>query len=411
MSSFHYEAMKIPDHSRVDGLINAATEKEARELLRDQNLMVTKLRPVQGGLNLRRSKVSWFKILLEKIFGITPNEKIVFTRNIGMMIRSGIPLTEALMYFENYVNSPALSRIVSDIRKNIMGGMSFSQALARHRDVFSDVYINVAKAGEKSGELDQTMARLTDLLVKAEKLKMKIISASVYPVIIIGIVTMVLVLLFTVVLPKFVDIYEKLGVPLPWITQFMFNISTFVNQFWMLLLPALVLSMMALVYAFKSPAGKSLWDRFILKVPVFGELIRFSQNADFVSTFYVSFGAGIPVTDALYLSTQTLTHTQIRNAYRKVNDQIQHGHRLAHALSQTGYMPEIVLLMISSGEESGDLDKMLESSFEYLDDEISHKIDVLTSLMEPALLLIVGLIVGFVALSIYLPLFSIYDFL
>jgi len=144
-------------------------------------------------------------------------------------------------------------------------------------------------------------------------------------------------------------------------------------------------------------------------VPVLGDLIKHTQSSHFVSTLYVAFGAGLPITDALYLSSETLTHTQIRAAFKQVNVQIQTGQRLAVALASTGYVPDIVMLMISTGEESGDLEKMLEASYDYLEEEINHRVGVLTSLMEPVMLLVIGTVVGFVALSIYLPLFSIYD--
>jgi len=144
-------------------------------------------------------------------------------------------------------------------------------------------------------------------------------------------------------------------------------------------------------------------------VPVLGELVKYTQSSHFVSTMFVSFGAGLPITDALFLATETLSHTQIKAAFKKVNLQIQGGQRLAVALAATGYVPDIVMLMISTGEESGDLEKMLEASYDYLEEEINHRVGVLTSLMEPIMLMVIGTVVGFVALSIYLPLFSVYD--
>jgi type II secretory pathway component PulF len=409
MASFQYEALKMSDRAKVNGLINAGSEKEARELLREQELIPTKLQVVSD--KQQGEKFNPVAAVMELVAGIGPKERITFTRNIGMMIRSGIPLTEALMYFENYVKNRKFRLIISRIRSDIMGGMTFSQALSRHKKLFNDVYVNVTKAGERSGELDQTMARLTDLMLKAEKLKMKIISASVYPCIVLVIVALVLLLMFTLVIPTFIDIYDKLGVPLPLITQIMFQISGLLRDQWYITFPLMGMSVFGIIKWFQSDTGKRLWDAFVLKIPVMNELVKFSQNSHFVSTFYVAFNAGIPITDALYLASNTVTHTQIHESLINVNQQIQMGHRLSSSLANTGYVPDIVLLMISNGEESGDLDKMLEASFEYLEDEIGHKVDILTSLMEPLMLMVVGVIVGFVALSIYLPLFSIYDFL
>jgi type II secretory pathway component PulF len=409
MASFQYEALKINDRSKVNGIINAGTEKEARELLRDQNLIPTKLAIVSTDISRNGKKINPITAMIQNVMGISTKDKIAFTRNIGMMIRAGIPVTEALMYFENFSTNAKFAKVVSRTRQDIMAGYSFSQALAKHKQIFDDVYVNVTKAGERSGELDQTMARLTNLLIKAEQLKMKIISAAVYPVIVVVILTIVLLIMFILVLPTFADIYKQMNVKLPWITLVMLGISGLFRDYWFITFPILGFSGFGLFKFSRSVGGKDIIDRFVLKVPVMGDLVKHTQSSHFVSTLYVAFGAGLPITDALYLATETITHTQIRNAFKQVNVQIQTGQRLALALSKTGYVPDIVMLMISTGEESGDLEKMLEASYEYLEEEINHRVGILTSLMEPIMLMVIGVVVGAVALSIYLPLFSIYD--
>ncbi len=412
MPSFHYEALKISDRSKVSGVINAGDEKEARELLRDQELLPTKLKVVNNDMATAKGKrLNPIQEILQQFMGVGSKEKLTFTRNIGMMIRAGIPLTEALMYFENYVTNRKFRKVVQQIRADILSGYSLSQALAKHKKIFNDVYVTVTQAGERSGELDQTMSRLTDLMVKSEKVKMKVISASIYPLIVLLIVCLVLIVMFVLVIPTFVDIYDQMGVALPAITQFMFMLSEMLRNHWYIAFPMMGFSIFGLIKYFTTAGGKSLWDRMVLMIPVFGDLVTHIQNSHFISTFFVAFSSGLPITEAIYLSAQTVQHTHIRAAFQQVNIQIQTGQRLAVALSSTGYVPDIVLLMISSGEESGDLERMLENSFDYLEDEISHRIDILTSMMEPAMLVVVGVVVGFVAMSIYLPLFSIYEFI
>lgn len=408
MSSFQYEALRMNDRSKVNGVINAPTEKEARELLREQNLMPTKISVIDNDV-LSSKKRNPVTELIQQVMGIGDKDRIAFTRNMGMMIRAGIPVTEALMYYENYATNRHFRKIIARIRQDIMSGYSLSQALAVHKKVFDDVYVNVTKAGERSGELDQTMSRLTQLLIKAEQLKMKIISAAVYPIIVVVILCAVLLLMFTLVLPTFAKIYKQMNVPLPLITQIMLGISSAFSNYWFITFPVLAFSGFGAFKFFTSPTGKVFVDQIVIKVPVLGDLIKHTQSSHFVSTLFVSFGAGLPITDALYLATATLSHTQIKEAFRKVNVQIQTGQRLAAALSKTGYVPDIVMLMISTGEESGDLEKMLEASYDYLEEEINHRVGILTSLMEPVMLIIVGIIVGFVALAIYLPLFSMYE--
>ncbi len=411
MPSFQYEAMKMLDRSKVSGLINANSEKEARELLREQDLVPTKLSVVSDSILGGKHKKNPIAALIQRIMGVGSKEKIAFTRNIGMMIKAGIPLTEALMYFENYTYNPKFRAIVHRIRIDILSGYSLSQALAKHKAVFSEVYVNVTKAGERSGELDQTMSRLTELMVKAEKIKMKVIAASVYPIIVLCINALVLLIMFTLVIPTFVDIYDKLGIKLPMITQVMFQISKFLHDDWFIAFPLLGISIFGLVKYVRSPVGKVVVDSLVLKIPVLSNLVKFVQTSHFVSTFYVAFSAGLPITDALYLASDTVSHTHIRTAFQNVNTQIQSGQRLGISLANTGYVPEIVLLMLSSGEESGDMERMLQSSYEYLEDEIGHQMDMLTSMMEPLMLVCIGVVVGAVALSIYLPLFNMYEFL
>lgn len=409
MASFQYEALKISDRSRINGVISAASEKEAREMLREQNLIPTKIAVLTNDAVQAGKKKGGFATFLQNVGGIGAKDKIAFTRNIGMMIRAGIPVMEALLYYENYASNPKFRKVVAQLRQDILSGYSFSQALAKHKTVFDDVYVNVTKAGERAGELDQTMNRLTHLLTKAEQLKMKIVSAAVYPIIVVVILAIVLLIMFILVLPTFAEIYKQMNVKLPLITQIMMGISSALRNYWFISFPILGFSLFGISKFVKSPTGKSLVDEQVLKVPVLGELIKYTQSSNFVSTMYVSFGAGLPITDALFLATETLTHTQIKAAYKKVNMQIQAGQRLAIALAATGYVPDIVMLMISTGEESGDLEKMLEASYDYLEEEISHRVGILTSLMEPVMLMVIGTVVGFVALSIYLPLFSVYD--
>jgi len=409
MASFQYEALKISDRSRINGVISAVSEKEAREMLREQNLIPTKIVVLSSDANRGGKKKGGIGGFIQNITGVGAKDKIAFTRNVGMMIRAGIPVMEALLYYENYASNPKFRKIVTQVRQDILSGYSFSQALAKHKQVFDDVYVNVTKAGERAGELDQTMGRLTHLLTKAEQLKMKIVSASVYPIIVVVILCLVLLVMFLLVLPTFADIYKQMGVKLPLITQFMLAISNALRNYWFISFPILGFSIFGITKFVKSPTGKSIVDEQVLKVPVLGDLVKHTQSSNFVSTLYVSFGAGLPITDALFLATETLTHTQIKAGFKSVNVQIQAGQRLAVALAATGFVPDIVMLMISTGEESGDLEKMLEASYDYLEEEIGHRVGILTSLMEPIMLLVIGMVVGFVALSIYLPLFSVYD--
>jgi type II secretory pathway component PulF len=411
MPAYQYDALKINSKTRQNGIINAPSEREAREMLRDQNLIPTQIALVNNGGGERSGKkIGFFAALIQSVMGVGTKDLITFTRNVGIMIRAGIPVTEALLYFENYCTNPKFKKTIASVRQDIMTGYAFNQALSKHKEIFGDVYINVTKAGERSGELDQTMGRLTELLTRSERLKMKVLSASMYPIIVVCILALVLIIMFVLVLPTFAKLYVDMNIKLPLITQIMLGISHVFRDYWFIAFPLMAVSVVMGIKFFKGD-GKPLLDDVLMKVPVLGNLIQHTQSSHFVSTLFVAFGAGLPITDALYLASETVTHTQMRAAFKQVNVQIQTGQRLATALSKVGYVPDIVMLMVSTGEESGDLEKMLETAYDYLEEEINHRVEILTSMLEPVMLVVIGAVVGAVALSIYLPLFSIYEHL
>jgi type II secretory pathway component PulF len=247
------------------------------------------------------------------------------------------------------------------------------------------------------------------MLIKTERIRTKIISASVYPCIVLGIVCIVLLIMFLVVIPTFVDIYKQMGVELPLLTQIMVAISNALKNGWFISFPILGFSLWGVIKYLRSPSGKRMIDNIILKVPILGPLMQYVYNSRFISTLAVSFRAGLPITEALALAASTVSHSKMRSAFQRVNLKIQAGQSLVVSLSQTNYVPELVLIMISTGQESGELDKMLATAYDYLEEEVNHRVEILMTFMEPALLLVLGVVIGFVAMAIYLPMFGVYE--
>jgi type IV pilus assembly protein PilC len=407
MPSYQYQAIHMQTKSRSTGVILADTERHARELLRGQELMTTTIKVV----TVQRTivKTNPIKQLIGRFRGVGAKEVIVFSKNVGMMVRNGLPLTEALMYFETYLDNAAFRAIISQIRKDITNGLGLSSALAKYPKLFNSTYVNVIRAGEVSGELDKTMARMTEMMGRSEKINKKIKSAMVYPIVILCITGLVLLLIFTIVLPTFVGIYKSMGVELPLITQIMVAISTFLTSWWFVAFPMLFGSGFGLMKWLKSPHGIRTIDVVSLKLPAVKDVTLFTNASQFISCLSVGFAAGIPITEALFLAGNTVTNHVIRKSYQGMNLKIQSGQRLGPTLAETGYMPNWVLVMVSTGEESGDLEQMLDNSVEYLDEEINHKVEIMMALMEPSMLLVLGAVVGCVALGIYLPLFGMYE--
>jgi type II secretory pathway component PulF len=409
MPAYQYKAMNLKTRAKTSGVINADDERRARQQLRELQLVPTSLKVIKQQRGKHSGIFGPIKGLISRLKGVSSKEQLSFTRNIGIMIQNGIPLTEALLYFENYLENLVFKDAISTIRKDIMGGKSFSGALGQHPKLFNNVYVNVAQVGESSGELDKVLDRLHNLQLRSEKIKAKVISASIYPGIVLFIATLVLLLIFLIVLPTFVEIYEQMGVELPLITQIMVHISDFLRNGWYVAFPAMGAAIYGFIRFIKSPVGSGYVDRISLGVPVLQDVVTLVNCSQFISTLSVSFASGLPITEALVMSAETVSNGKMRTRFREVAVKVEAGQRIGQVFSELGYLPELVLLMIATGEESGDLDRMFASSYDYIEEEVDQKLEALMALMEPAMLLVLGGIVGFVALGIYLPLFGMYE--
>lgn len=410
MTVYQYSALRFKDKSRVQGTINAETERQVRELLRDQELYPTSIKVVKEKEKRKAKESSRFQTWIsEKIGRIGIQEKITFTQNMEMMVKAGIPITEALLYMESYMDNVKFKRMVNTIRLDILSGYSFSRALAKHAKIFNDIYVGIVQAGEASGELETVLKRLGDILIGEARLRKKVISAMVYPVIVVAIATIVLLIMFIFVLPTFSEMYFRMGVKLPLITQVMVGISQFLRSYWYICLLSVIGAALCIRKYLSTSSGKASVDKALLGLPVFSPLITAVCCTHFIATLNVSFSAGLPITDCIMMACQTVTHTTIREAFDEVNLKIQSGQRLASAMAETHVLPAVVVIMISTGEESGALEEMFNHCLEYLENEVNHRVEVMMSMMEPALLIVLGILVGFMALSIYLPLFSMYE--
>lgn len=410
MPNFDYKALDIKTKENRTGIVLAANEIEARQKLRGMNLVPLSLEVVQDkatGSNVAGSFN--FSKLMEMFSSVKNSDIISFSRNLAIMVRGGIPLTEALLYFENFAENRKFKKILNSVRNDILGGDNLSNALSKFPDAFSEIYINITKAGESSGELDVTMDRMADMITRTEKIKAKIISAAIYPCIVLSLVFIVMTVIFIWVLPAFTKIYKQMGIKLPDLTLFMVFISDCFRNYWFIVFPAIFGSIWGFLKFIKTPVGKDLFDKFCIRVPVLTEVIRYANISSFISTLAVCFNSGVPITEALDFAVNTVSNNVLKVSMQSVNRQVQVGKPLGVALSETGIIPELVLLVIATGEESGNLEQSLITATEYLEKEINSRIEILMALMEPLLLLYLGVVVGFVAMSIYMPLFSMYE--
>jgi len=408
MAIFNYEALKN-ENERVNGNIEADSDKEARELLRKQDLIPLKLyekgavKNVIGAAPAKKKATK--KVQVKKL---TMREKIDFTNIMYTFSKSGISLIESLYFVETNSESKNIKNVSVEIRRKILAGSSLSEALSKFPTIFDDIYIGLVKAGEESGELEETLKRLSYLLEKQDNLNSKVISTLAYPIFVMFLAMLVTILLLTFVFPAFKGMYEQLGDELPLITQIFMATGVFLKAHWYLI-PFIFLSILGVIYfIFNWNVTKRLMDKVGLEIPIFEKFLRFTSISNFIMVLRVAFEAGIPMVDSLMFANYTIKNIVLREAMRKVIIEVQYGTSLSASLRNSKIFPGIVMCMIATGEESGSLTEMLKQTSEYIDEQIERIVDLLSKLFEPFLFLIIGGIVLTLGLSLYLPLFQTY---
>ncbi len=409
MAFFDYEALK-KGKERVRGKIEANSEKEAKELLRNQNLLPIKLHEIgavksTARIRTKTAKKSVKKVKIEKL---SMREKIDFTNILYTFAKSGISLIESLYFIEVNSESKKIQHLSVEIRRKILTGSGLSDALSQFPSIFDDIYIGIIKAGEESGELEKTLKRLSYLLEKQDSLNSKIISTLAYPVFVMVLALLVTTILLTFVFPAFKGMYDSMGADLPLITQIFMSIGLFLKAHWYMI-PIIFASLIFLIYfIFNWDVTRKILDRVGLDIPVFEKFLRFTAISNFIMVLRVAFEAGIPMVDSLLFANFTVKNAVLRELLKKALVEVQYGTSLSAALKKSTVFPGIVMCMIATGEESGSLSEMLEQTGEYIDEQIDRIVDLLSKLFEPFLFMIIGGIVLTLALALYLPLFQAY---
>ena len=331
----------------------------------------------------------------------------VFSRQFATMINSGLPLLRTLGILENQSESTELKRVVGDMRLEVEKGSSLSTAMAKHPRGFSRLYVAMVKAGETSGNLDQVLLRLADTIENEVSLRHKIKSAMTYPVVVMVMVTLILSAMLLFVVPTFKDLYSSLGGTLPLPTRMLLAVSdAFRKFFW-----AFGLLAGGLIYVFRkwkvTEKGQYKWDKFKLKMPIFGTLFHKAALSRFSRTLSVLTRSGVPILQALDIVAETVNNALIAAAVKDVQSSVKEGESLAAPLSRHEVFPPMVVQMMSVGEETGALDTMLEKIADFYDEEVSAAVESLTSLIEPVMIGVVGGAVGTIVICLYMPLFNI----
>lgn len=381
------------------GELVAKSRDEAVDQLRKQSVVVTSLEEKAGRESFRFSLGG----------GVSEKDLVVFTRQFGTMINAGLPLIQCLEILSTQSENAALRKAVGEVKGQVEGGSTFSDALRKHPKIFDDLYVNMVHAGEVGGLLDTILGRLSKHIEKAMKLKGQIKSALVYPAAIVGIAAIVITVLMIWVIPVFEKMFKEMSggkMALPGPTQLVIDMSNFAQGNWYIILGTIVAIVVAVKKYYATPQGKLAIDKLLLKLPVFGDLIRKASVAKFTRTLGTLLASGVPLLDALTICAKTSGNKVVEGALLDAKVSISGGKTIAEPLAKSGTFPKMVTHMISVGESTGALDSMLGKIADFYEDEVDQAVTNLTALLEPMMMVFLGITVGFIVVAMYLPIFT-----
>jgi len=378
------------------GEMEAATEGAIRIHLRQQNIIPTKI----------AAKAKEFTLSLPFGKKVPQRSIAIFTRQLATMIDAGLPLVQSLEILASQQDNKVFKGILREIREDVEGGSTFAGALKKHPSVFNDLYTNLVVAGEEGGILDNILNRLAAYIEKAEALKKKVKSALVYPSVIVAVAIAVVAILMIFVIPVFETMFSSAGQQLPLPTLIVVTISKFVRKYVLIVIPAIILGIFLLRKYHHTENGKTIMDRILLKAPVFGDLFRKIAVARFSRTLGTLVSSGVPILDGLNIVSKTAGNKVIETAILNARASIREGETIAEPLGRSNIFPPMVIQMISVGESTGALDSMLTKIAEFFEDEVDVAVGNLTSMLEPLLMIFLGVVIGGVVIAMYLPIFQ-----
>jgi len=345
------------------------------------------------------------------IFGsgkkIKPLDIAFFSRQMATMMKAGVPLLQSFDIISEGSDNPNMRKLVDDIKQEVAAGHSFATALRQKPQYFDDLFCNLVDAGEQAGALESLLERVATYKEKTESLKAKIKKAMTYPIAVIIVALVVSGILLIKVVPQFQTVFSGFGAKLPAFTLMVIGLSEVVQSYWYIILGILVVMILAFRKAYKTSAKfRDRIDRMLLKVPVIGPLLFKSAVARFARTLSTTFAAGVPLVDALDSVAGATGNVVFRNAVHKVKQDVSTGTQLNFSMRSTGVFPMLAVQMTAIGEESGALDSMLDKVATYYEEEVDNMVDSLTSLMEPMIMAVLGVIVGGLVIAMYLPIFQ-----
>ena len=400
-TTFVYKALDRAGSS-LTGEIAGDSKAAVAAQLRMRGLTVTDVN--------QKSTTPTVEELLDRYRGLKARHVTVMARQLATMISSGLSLLRALYVLEEQTEAPKLKRAIIAVRQDVEAGLALSQAMAKHPKIFGDLFVAMVRAGETGGNLEEVLERVAVQLEKDDHLKRTVRSAMVYPTLIGVFAVLVLIGMILFIIPVFADIFKDLGGELPALTQFMIALSDGMRAYWYLM----ILVPIGLLIAFRkwksTDRGQYIWDSIKLRFPMrIGDIVRKIAVARFARTLGTLTASGVPILQAIDITAKTAGNRVISDPMAEVSERVREGQPLATPLARTGVFPVMVTQMLSVGEETGAVDTMLHKLADFYDDEVATMLKSLTSIIEPLMMIGVGVIVGVVVISMYLPMFKIFE--
>lgn len=408
MAVFEYRGILVTSGKPTKGFRDAENAKSLRASLRKDGILLTVANETKaaGGGAAAGKKKSFFNFAPSA----SAADVAVMTRQLATLIGAGIPLFESLTALIDQVEQDSIKHALTEIREKIREGTSFAKALEAHPGIFPDIYINMVRAGEASGTLEQVLERLTGFMEAQAKLRGKVTSALAYPILMIIIGITLISVLMVAVVPNVVQIFQSMNQALPWYTSLLIGTSDFLSNYWWILLPSAIGGFVLFRRWTKTPAGKLSWHGFLLRMPIFGKLFQMLAVARFSRTLATLLSAGVALLPAMDIVRNVLGNAVLEKVVVDAIGSIREGQSIAEPLKKSGKFPPLVTHMISVGEKSGKLEGMLESVADAYDAAVEARVQVVTSLLEPLIIVAMGGGVAFIAMAILMPLIQMSSF-
>jgi general secretion pathway protein F len=387
----------------VNGIIDADSPQAARQKLRGSGIFPVDVKETTGRPKELGSRTVSVSSLFKRV---KPGEVSVATRQLSILLGAGVPLVGSLEALITQITNPLFKKIVAQVKESVNEGNSLAFALSRHPRIFSNVYVNMVRAGEASGSLDVVLDRLADLGEHQHALRGRFKAALAYPIFMFFVGSLVLFFLITFVVPNMTQIFKDMQQTLPLPTVVLIGVSHFLKLFWWLVALAIAGAVFVLRQLIKTPRGRYVWDEVKLRAPVVGSIVQRIAIARFGMTLGSLLRSGVPLISAIQIVRNIVNNVIIADVLDNAVEEIQAGKSLASPLAQSKWFPSIVIQMISVGEQSGELETMLGKVAETYEREVESQIMAMTAMLEPVMILVMGLVVGFIVVSILLPIFE-----